>query len=475
LKNDKEKKMKPHIFVLLIVALALIATLTGVACRGRAQPTSPPAQPVVASQPTVNITWPLNGARVRVGQQFQVHATATDPSGIARIAFATDGQVGTPATSASPLTTFSASYPVTLNTKGVHAISAMAFNASGTQSAPVTIRVVAVQKLSDPSAVGDPPPPAPQAPSGPPPPPPPDQPPAPSGASVNFTANPTSIQAGGCTTVRWDVEGVREVYFEGAGVTGHEERQMCPGQTTTYTLHVLFTDGSTQDYTATVNVSGVVEGPPPSEGGGGQPDLVVTGSFSEPAVQGQPFTASVTVTNRGDGAAGAFTVRWHFAPAAAGLADCNWDCPGLGAGQQWRDSCSRTPSGYGTIQSTLTADVEGEIGESNEGNNVASPSLNVAKAGGGGGIVPPRPENCTAQALSRTQVRIDWLQPASTPDGFRIYQGVTSLEQTAGRSARSAVIGNLAPNTQYHFDVRAYSAAGESPADACSVDVTTQP
>jgi hypothetical protein len=462
----------------VIVVLALATTLISTACCGRMQP-----QPAVATQPTVNITWPLNGARVRIGQQFQVHATATDASGIARIAFAADGQAGTPATSSPPLRIFSASYPLTFQTRGVHTITVVAVNAAGVQSAPEVIRVVAVQSLSDAPAAGEPPTPVPPPPpSGPPPPPPPDQPPPPSGATVSFVANPTSIQAGQCSTVRWDVEGVREVYFEGAGVTGHEERQMCPGQTTTYTLHVIFRDGSTQDYTATVNVSGAVVAPPPPPGGGeqpppgggGQPDLVVTGSFSEPAVQGQPFTASVTVTNQGTGAAGAFTVRWHFEPQAAGLVDCNWDCPGLDAGQQWNNSCTRTPAGWGTIHSTLTADVENEIPDSNRGNNVAAPTLTVARAGGGG-LPPPRPEGCTAQALSSTQVRINWVQPASTPDGFRIYQGVTSLEQTVDRNARSAVIGNLAAHTGYHFDVRAFNAAGESPPDACAVDIETLP
>jgi hypothetical protein len=169
--------------------------------------------------------------------------------------------------------------------------------------------------------------------------------------------------------VRWDVEGAREVYFEGIPVTGHEQRQQCPTLTTTYTLHVVFQDGSAQDYTVTVTVTGEVHLP-------GQPDLVVTADLPQ-AVQGQPFTARVTVTNQGTGDAGAFTVRWHF-HAATGLADCNWDVNGLRAGQQWNDSCSRTTNAQpGTSPTRLTADVEGEIAESNEGNNEATPTLTV--------------------------------------------------------------------------------------------------
>jgi hypothetical protein len=34
------------------------------------------------------------------------------------------------------------------------------------------------------------------------------------------------------------------------------------------------------------------------------------------------------------------------------------------------------------------------------------------------------------------------------------------------------VLTNLRAGVQYHFDVRAYNAAGESRVDACNVDVT---
>ena len=78
---------------------------------------------------------------------------------------------------------------------------------------------------------------APQVPPAPPPPAP-AQPPAVQ-MNVNFTASPTVITTGQCTTLRWDVDGVQALYFNGQGVTGHETRQVCPSSTTTYGLNIV--------------------------------------------------------------------------------------------------------------------------------------------------------------------------------------------------------------------------------------------
>jgi hypothetical protein len=105
---------------------------------------------------------------------------------------------------------------------------------------------------------------------------------------------------------------------------------------------------------------------------GGQPDLVITSvEFSpNPAIQGQPFTASFNIRNQGTGASAPFTFRLHF-HASAGLADCNLDVNSLGPGQG--------------ITVKATVDVENEIVESDEGNNVLDLTLPLAGAPDGGG------------------------------------------------------------------------------------------
>jgi len=88
--------------------------------------------------------------------------------------------------------------------------------------------------------------------------PPPDQPAPPEQPdvpmSISFYASPSSISYGQCAIIRWDVEGIKEVYFEGVGVTGHESREVCPYDDTTYTLRVITRDNRTIIRTVTVIV-----------------------------------------------------------------------------------------------------------------------------------------------------------------------------------------------------------------------------
>ncbi|MEW5719902.1 MAG: Ig-like domain-containing protein, partial [Chloroflexota bacterium] len=173
--------MKKIFGCLILLVLGIIAILLFVLVRSRAEIAAPPppvqpaaqqqAQPSdpasAPTQPTIRIASPANGARVRVGQPFQVHVVANDPRGVAAIAFAVDGQLGSPAAASSPQTTFAAAIPITIQSKGIHAIAVQANGASGAKSQPVVVRVVAVQSLSDPTNPGDPPAPVPDVPTEP--------------------------------------------------------------------------------------------------------------------------------------------------------------------------------------------------------------------------------------------------------------------------------------------------------------------
>ncbi len=58
-----------------------------------------------------------------------------------------------------------------------------------------------------------------------------------------------------CTTIRWDVDNIDSVYFEGMGVVGHGSEYVCPSGTTTYTLEVILKDGSYQYFQITIMVN----------------------------------------------------------------------------------------------------------------------------------------------------------------------------------------------------------------------------
>ncbi len=73
----------------------------------------------------------------------------------------------------------------------------------------------------------------------------------------NLRADKNPIGLRDCTTIRWDVDNISQVYFEGQGVTGHGSQQVCPGKTTTYTLLVIQLDGSRKTFPLTITIQAV--------------------------------------------------------------------------------------------------------------------------------------------------------------------------------------------------------------------------
>ncbi len=79
---------------------------------------------------------------------------------------------------------------------------------------------------------------------------------------VAFSADQTVIDAGTCTTIRWQVQNVSEVYVYPAGddwadfpVTGEGSQEVCPEETTTYELRVVLPDGSVDTRQLTIQVN----------------------------------------------------------------------------------------------------------------------------------------------------------------------------------------------------------------------------
>ena len=79
--------------------------------------------------------------------------------------------------------------------------------------------------------------------------------------SMNFWADRTEIDAGECTPLRWDVRNVQAVYLDNEGVPGVSARDVCPGNTQTYTLVAVKYDGGQDSRQVTINVRNA---PPPS-------------------------------------------------------------------------------------------------------------------------------------------------------------------------------------------------------------------
>lgn len=90
--------------------------------------------------------------------------------------------------------------------------------------------------------------------------PPPPPPPPVTDINPNLRADSNFIGPGQCTTVRWDVDNVRAVFFidggNSQGVGGHDARTVCPGGATTYTLRIIDVNGGEHDFQITITVTG---------------------------------------------------------------------------------------------------------------------------------------------------------------------------------------------------------------------------
>lgn len=88
------------------------------------------------------------------------------------------------------------------------------------------------------------------------PPPPPTATPTPLGTPfIVFGAAQPILPKGQCTMVSWNVQNVKEVYYENLGVDGRGQKEECiDDENVTYSLVVVLPDGNTKLYTTTVQI-----------------------------------------------------------------------------------------------------------------------------------------------------------------------------------------------------------------------------
>lgn len=163
--------------------------------------------------------------------------------------------------------------------------------------------------------------------------------------TLNFWVDNSTVNAGQCTTLRWDVQNVSAVYLNDQGTAGVGAQQICPPQTSTYTLRVTLRDGSTQTRQITVNVNPVV-----------QPGPSITG-----------FSSSAnTISLRG-----CVELRWSAANATGTRINRNGQA--IAAGAQGQGTLQDCPPVAGIAEYVLTA----------FGNGSASAKLTVNVLGPG--------------------------------------------------------------------------------------------
>lgn len=101
-----------------------------------------------------------------------------------------------------------------------------------------------------------------------------------------------------------------------------------------------------------------------------KPDLYVSGySFNHDPEQGEEFTVSITIKNKGSGDADSFW--WEWWPTAYGNA-CREKINDLDPGESKTVKCDYTYGGWANYATKAVADADHEISESDESNNAYS-------------------------------------------------------------------------------------------------------
>ena len=85
----------------------------------------------------------------------------------------------------------------------------------------------------------------------------------PTAINPNLRADSSTVQQGECTTIRWDVTSVSQVYFQGQPVRTNSQ-QVCPRADTTYTLLLVYEDGKQTSFPVRVQVVAAEATEPPA-------------------------------------------------------------------------------------------------------------------------------------------------------------------------------------------------------------------
>jgi LysM repeat protein len=76
----------------------------------------------------------------------------------------------------------------------------------------------------------------------------------PTPSAVAFRTDVENLLAGECTNLRWDVFNISEIFIDETLTIPNNSQQVCPTTTTTYTLRVVYPDGTQSTHAVTITV-----------------------------------------------------------------------------------------------------------------------------------------------------------------------------------------------------------------------------
>ncbi len=182
--------------------------------------------------PQTSIVSPANGFRFGVGATVRVTFQGTGNTELSSVALFINGAQVAKQTSRTPVRVLTGTYDWKPGI-GNYSMYVLAIDIAGQQATSAQIAGSIVQAAPDCQPY------------------------------INYRADRYTINVGERVTVRWDVDCVQAVFFDGQGVTGHEARDVQPHDTTTYPLRVTNKNGSQDERRITINVNNAPPPPPP--------------------------------------------------------------------------------------------------------------------------------------------------------------------------------------------------------------------
>lgn len=178
---------------------------------------------------------PFKNSSYHAGEAIHLQAHVYAGSGVAEVQCSIDSIPYHRGAPEVPGSTFSIYLQnLVINDPGDHIISVVAYDAEGNPSNPafVAVTITEPEEIS-PSATEPEAAPAAQETAA----------PAAVEISISFWADQTQIEQGNCTKLNWNVQHADNIVLGGSSVAASGSQQVCPSQSTTYTLSAISTTG----------------------------------------------------------------------------------------------------------------------------------------------------------------------------------------------------------------------------------------
>ena len=193
---------------------------------------------------------PFKNSSYQAGESIHLQAHVYAGSGVAEVQCSIDSIPYHRGAPEEPGSTFSIYLQdLIINDPGEHIISVVAYDAEGNPSNPAFVAVT----ITEPEEVAPSPTASDAVPAA-------QETAAPAAEiSISFWADQSQIGQGNCTDLNWNVQHADSISLDGQAVSASGSQQVCPSQSTTYTLAASGTAGQKQ---ASVTISVTSPSPP---------------------------------------------------------------------------------------------------------------------------------------------------------------------------------------------------------------------